>query len=120
MTVRMTSSMIASFRSWCLMASACCVETTTASTRMGRPPSYSTVTWDLPSGRRKSRSPLRRASERRRTSAWARVSGSGMYSAVSRTANPNIIPWSPAPPESTPCAMSPDWGSIDEMTAHVS
>ena len=31
---------------------ACCVETTTVSTRTGLSPSYSIVTWVLPSGRR--------------------------------------------------------------------
>ncbi len=86
MTGRTTSSMIASLSAGCLIASACWVETTTVSTRMARVPSYSTVTWDLPSGRRKSSSPLRRASESRCTSRWARVSGRGMSSSVSRTA----------------------------------
>ena len=86
MTGRMISSMIASRSAACLIASACWVETTTVSTRIGRPPSYSTVTWDLPSGRRKSSSPLRRASESRCTSRCASVSGSGISSSVSRTA----------------------------------
>ena len=35
-----------------LTRSLCCVETITASTRTGLSPSYSTVTWLLPSGRR--------------------------------------------------------------------
>ena len=30
----------------------------------------------------------------------------GIYSGVSSQANPNIIPWSPAPPISTPNAIS--------------
>ena len=30
----------------------------------------------------------------------------GIYSAVSSQAYPNIIPWSPAPPISTPCEIS--------------
>jgi hypothetical protein len=29
------------------------------------------------------------------------------------------MPWSPAPPVSTPCAMSGDWRSMVLMTAHV-
>jgi hypothetical protein len=29
-------------------------------------------------------------------------------------------PWSPAPPVSTPMAMSPDWSSIDVITEQVS
>ncbi len=116
----MISSMMASLRAACLIASACCVETTTASTAIGRLPSYSTVTWDLPSGRRKSICPFRLAWESRMTSRWASVSGSGISSSVSRTAKPNIRPWSPAPPVSTPWAMSEDCGSIEEMTAHVS
>ena len=120
MTGRTTSSMMASLRAACLIASACCVETTTVSTRRARLPSYSTVTWDLPSGRRKSSSPLRRASDRRCTSLCASVSGRGINSSVSRTAYPNIIPWSPAPPVSTPWAMSADCGSIDDTTAQVS
>jgi hypothetical protein len=35
--------------------------------------------------------------------------GSGINSSVSRHAKPNIRPWSPAPPVSTPIAMSGDW-----------
>ena len=96
MTGLMISSMMASFRSPCLMASACCVETTTASIPTGRLPSYSTVTCDFPSGRRKSICPLRRTSESRMTRRCASVSGRGMSSSVSRTAYPNIRPWSPA------------------------
>ena len=45
--------------------------------------------------------------------------GSGISSGVSRQANPNMRPWSPAPPVSTPCAMSGDCLSIVLMTAHV-
>ena len=54
-TGRMISSRIASRSSGVGIDSACCVEMTTASTRTGRSPSYSTVTWLLPSGRSHSR-----------------------------------------------------------------
>lgn len=40
------------------------------------------------------------------TSRWLSWMGSGMRTSVSRHANPNIMPWSPAPSRSTPCAMS--------------
>src|SRR5882672_6577728 len=93
---------------------------TMAVARIGRFPSYSIVTCDLPSGRRKSSSFDLRISASRRTSLCASVIGSGISSGVSRHANPNIRPWSPAPPVSTPCAISGDWGSIDEITAQVS
>ena len=58
-------------------------EITTASMRSGRRPSYSTVTWLLPSGRSHGSSRLRRARERRSTRRCASWIGSGMYSAVS-------------------------------------
>ena len=45
--------------------SLCCVEMTAVSTRAGRPSMYSTVTWDLPSGRRKSILPDLRTSASR-------------------------------------------------------
>ena len=61
----------------------CCVDTTTVSTRTGLAPSYSTVTCDLPSGRRYSSTPLRRASDRPLTSLCASMIGSGISSCVS-------------------------------------
>ncbi len=64
--------------------------------------------------------PSRRRSERPRTSLCASMIGIGMSSGVSVQAKPNINPWSPAPPGSTPCAMSGDWPWIDERTAQVS
>jgi hypothetical protein len=58
--------------------------------------------------------------------------GSGISSGVSRQANPNIIPWSPAPSScagalssrissaaSTPIAMSPDCSLIDTSVPQV-
>ena len=44
-----------------------------------------------------------------RTSLCASMIGSGISSSVSVQAKPNISPWSPAPPVSTPMAMSGDW-----------
>ena len=64
----------------------CWVEITTASMRFGTPPTYSTLTWLLPSGRRKSRTPWRRTWERRCTSLCAIMIGSGISSAVSSQA----------------------------------
>jgi hypothetical protein len=61
----MTCSMIVSRSSLLETTGECCVETTTAEARMGRFPSYSIVTCDLPSGRRKSTSPSFRICERR-------------------------------------------------------
>ncbi len=46
--------------------------------------------------------------------------GAGISSGVSSQANPNIIPWSPAPPVSTPRAISGDCLSMDTMTPQVS
>ncbi len=68
------------------ISSLCCVETTTASMRLGVLPTYSTLTWLLPSGRRKSRAPWRRTSESCRTSLWASMMGSGISSGVSSQA----------------------------------
>src|SRR5207244_10206282 len=42
-----------------------------------------------------------------------------MSEGVSSDAYPNIIPWSPAPPLSTPRAMSPDWRSMVVRMAQV-
>jgi hypothetical protein len=45
--------------------------------------------------------------------------GRGIRDGVSSVAYPNIIPWSPAPPVSTPIAMSVDWRSIVVKIAQV-
>ena len=74
------------------MSGLCCVEMTTASMRLGVLSTYSTLTWLLPSGRRKSRMPSRRTSESRRTSLWAIMMGSGISSGVSSQAYPNMSP----------------------------
>ncbi len=89
--------------------------------RRGRPwSSYSTVTWLLPSGRAQRRVPSRRAVDRRRTSWWASWIGAGISSGVSSQAKPTIIPWSPAPPVSTPWAMSGDCSAMETRTPQVS
>ncbi len=49
---RMTCSITSARIFFWLTESACCVLSTTVSMRTGFPPSYSTVTWVLPSGRR--------------------------------------------------------------------
>ena len=129
----MTSSMTASRMVPCAscrvpLRSACWVETTTVRTSTGRSSSYSTETWDFPSGRSQSirgwpGSPLRTAASRS-AMRCASMIGSGMRSRVSLVAYPNIMPWSPAPcsffvPLFTPMAMSGDWRSIDVSTAQV-
>ena len=65
MTGLMTFSMIS--LSICLLVTSglCCVETTIVSTRTGLPFRYSTVTWDLPSGRTHGRIFFLRTSARR-------------------------------------------------------
>ena len=107
--------------------SSCWVETTTASTRAGRPLRYSTVTWVFPSGRSQGISPLTRASTRRFTRRRDHHAGAGMRTSVSSQAKPNIIPWSPAPMSrlsevwaSTPSAMSGDWEWRNTSTRAVS
>ncbi len=89
------------------MSGSCCVEMTTASTRTGLSPSYSTVTCDLPSGRRYGMSPFLRTAASMRVRLCASTIGSGISSAVSRHAKPNIMPWSPAPVVRTrrPCRL---------------
>lgn len=81
-----TSAMIASRICALVTLSACCVETTTVSTRTGRPPSYAMVTCALPSGRSHGSEPLFRHSARRRVSRCASTIGIGMSSAVSSVA----------------------------------
>ena len=66
--------------------SSCCVETTTASMRLGLPSTYSTLTWLLPSGRRKSSRLARRTSLNCCTSLCAIMIGSGINSLVSSQA----------------------------------
>ena len=87
--------------------------------------SYSTVTCDFASGRRYEISPDLRKSANFLTNLCESEMASGIYSAVSLVAKPNIIPWSPAPIKSsgstnwpflsrtssasfTPCAISLD------------
>ncbi len=82
MTSRFTSAHSAS----CEISGLCWVETTMAVMRLGRPSTYSTLTCDLPSGRRKSTSPWRRTSLSRCTSLWASMMGSGISSGVSSQA----------------------------------
>ncbi len=75
--------------------------------------------------------PSLRTAERRRASRCANAIGNGMSSGVSEHAKPNIMPWSPAPCESsalsddpernsmalsTPCAMSGDCAPIAMLT----
>ncbi len=117
------------------MSSSCWVEITTASMRTGLWPSYSTVTCDLPSGRRYLIAPLLRLAASRRVRSWASVIGSGISCCVSLQAKPNIMPWSPAPVSSngsrspvcltssdwsTPIAMSGDCSSTETLTPQVS
>ncbi len=116
------------------MSGACWLETTTVSSRAGRSPSYSMVTWVLPSGRRYGTVPSLRTSVRRWESRCAKAIGSGISSGVSRQAKPNIRPWSPAPWRSswsrsvastrdsqalsTPWAMSGLCPPIETLTPH--
>ena len=68
------------------MSGACCVDTTTVSSRTGVIPEYSTVTWVLPSGRRYGTVPLRRTVDSCLDSWCASMIGSGISSGVSRQA----------------------------------
>ena len=65
---------------------ACCEETTTVSRRTALSPSYSMVTWVLPSGRRYGMVPFLRTSDRRLERRCARWIGSGISSASRRIA----------------------------------
>ena len=79
------STTASSIRSW-VTSSWCCVETTTVSIRTGLSPSYSTVTCDLPSGRKKSTSPLLRTAASRRQILCESEIGSGIRSGDSSVA----------------------------------
>lgn len=68
------------------MSLACCEETTTVSRRTALSPSYSMVTWVLPSGRRYGMVPFLRTSDRRFDSRCARKIGSGISVGVSSVA----------------------------------
>ena len=69
------------------MSGLCWVETTMAGQRRMLPsPSYSTVTWLLPSGRSQASSPLLRKAARRRQRVWAMAMGAGISSGVSSQA----------------------------------
>ena len=78
------------------------------------------VTWDLPSGRKYGSTSVFRTSESLRVSLWASMMVMGMSSGVSSQAYPNIRPWSPAPPVSTPMAMSGDCEWTEVITPQVS
>ena len=65
------------------MSAACWLDTTTVSIRTALSPSYSTVTWVLPSGRRYAIVPFLRTSDSRSDSRCAIVIGSGISSGVS-------------------------------------
>ena len=118
MTCLMTCSITSSRIFFCDTSGSCWVEMTTVCTRTGLRPWYSIVTCDFASGRRYGISfgCFLRMSARRFTSLCANMIGIGMYSGVSFDAYPNIIPWSPAPPVSTPRAISGDCEWIAEMT----
>ena len=79
----MTSSITASFSVLYFTLSECCVEMTTESMRFGRSFSYSTVTWLLPSGRRKSTLPALRTAASCLVSLCAYMMGAGISSGVS-------------------------------------
>ena len=107
-----TSRISDSMRSW-VMPGSCCAATTTVWTRCGTPREYSTVTWLFPSGRSHARRLDFRAAASSFATACASVIGSGISSSVSRTAKPNIIPWSPAP---SSCGSVPARASSDSFT----
>ena len=65
------------------MSPACWLDTTTVSRRTALSPSYSIVTWVLPSGRRYGIAPDLRTSDSRRASRWANAIGNGISSGVS-------------------------------------
>ena len=66
--------------------SECCVETTSLLTPTGRAPSYTTLTWVLPSGLSHGRSPALRTPASRSASRCASTIGTGMSDAVSSEA----------------------------------
>ena len=68
------------------MPSWCWVLMSTLFSRTGRPFSYSTLTWVLPSGRRYGMAPLLRTSVRRSLRRWASQMGMGIRSGVSSQA----------------------------------
>ena len=119
------------FSKWGGGGSVLLYQATTVRTRTGTPCSYSTVTCVLPSGRRYGSWPDLRTSASRRAMRWASAIGSGISSGVSRQANPNIIPWSPAPSSFaaassrtssaafTPWAMSGDWPLTETSVPQV-
>ncbi len=68
------------------MLSECWVDTTTLLIPTGRIPSYTTLTWVLPSGRSHGRSPALRTAASRSARRWASTIGSGMSDGVSSDA----------------------------------
>ena len=100
--------------------SSCWVDSTTVWMRCGVPSAlYSTVTCDLASGRSQPSLPFFRSSAWWATSRCDRSMGRGMRVGVSSQANPNIIPWSPAPPVSTPWLMCGLWAWMTLFTCTV-
>ena len=97
MTCSMRSAFICPSMS---MPGACWLEISTVESAFGRPSSYTTDTWVLPSGRRYSIVPSLRTAASCFASRCASQIGMGMRSGVSSHAYPNIIPWSPAPTSS--------------------
>src|SRR4030066_18134 len=115
MIFRMTSSMIPSASVFLFTSSACCAEHTTAVTSRGTPSTYRTVTWLFPSGRSHGSTRFSRASVSRPHIRCANAIGIGINSFVSVQANPNIIPWSPAPCFSGP----PPRGSFRMISSRI-
>ena len=85
-TGAMTSRRTASRRVSVGTEALCWAEITTVAMRTGFPSSYSTLTWDLPSGSSQGRTPSRRTCSSRLARRTARVMGRGIRSSVSRQA----------------------------------
>ena len=102
----MTFSITSFFNFSWLISSSCCVETNMVSILFGLSFSYSTVTCVFPSGLKYLISLFLLTSVNLLDNLCAIEMAYGMYSGVSSQANPNIMPWSPAPPTSTPNAIS--------------
>ncbi len=102
------------------------VEITTASMCLGLPYSYSTVTWDLPSGSSQARVPSLRTAASRLVRRWASQIVSGISTSVSSQAKPIIMPWSPAPcsskgsSSSSPLRSSREWFTPAAMSGDCS
>ena len=112
---RTTASVMSSRRRSTSTSGSCWAETTTVRTATGVPLRYSTVIWVLPSGRRYGSCPDLRDAASCRAIRCASAIGSGMSSGVSRQANPNIIPWSPAPSSLRRRAVANLEGRVDAL-----